>query len=359
MLLASLLLAQPASAVSYPLTIPFDRSWPMSVVVDSARGLVYLDAVSGEYPPTGYSFGVINVTTHTLAKTLPLNVSAGPMVLDQGTGDVYVGGSTSIAVLDGKTLAFVRQYSVGHPILSMAHDGSVSPDIFFTSGAELLALNPQTGAIVGKATFASNVDGVAIDPLNDRLYVGLYPSPVIAVLDASSLAQVGTITLPACCALQFTLDQRTQTLYSATGTNYVYAVSAATDTYLRELQVAPSPQNATNFVAADNATGSVFVASSPGGSVIELDGNTGAVRATFRVSSQVAGIALDTKTQEVYASNYHQITVFDAARTRLFLLAIIVGGALVVLAVVGVFLFIRHKDERERMKVQMGWSQAK
>lgn len=358
LLLASLLLAQPAAAVTYPLTIPFDRSWPMSVVVDPARGLVYLDAVSGEYPPTGYSFGVINVTTHTLVRSLGLNVSAGPMVLDQGTGDVYVAGNTSIAVLDGKSQTFVRQFSVGHPILSMAHDGSVSPDIFFTSGAQLFAVNPQTGGIVGNVTFSNHVDAVAIDPFNGRVYVGVYPSPVIAVLDATSLSQVGTITLPSCCALQFSLDQRTQTLYSATGTNYVFAVDAGTDTYLRELEVTTSPQNSTNFVAADNATGSVFVASSPGGSIVELDGSSGAVRATFNVSSEVAGIALDTRTQELYASNYHQITAIDAARTGLFLLPIIVGGAVVAVGVaVGVFLFIRRRDQRERLRTQAGWSQ--
>jgi outer membrane protein assembly factor BamB len=330
----------------------------MSLVVDSGRGLVYVDGVSGENPPEGYTFGIINATTHTLVQTFPLNVVSGPMVLDQSTGDVFVGGNTTIAVLDGRNQTFDQQFSVKRPILAMAHDGSVSPDIFFTSGAQLFAVDPQTGNIVGNATFTSNADGVAVDPANGRIYVGLYPSPLIAVLDASSLAQVGTITLPACCALQLSLDQRTQTLYSATGTNYVYAVDAATDTYLRELEVAPSPQNSTNFVAADNETGSVLVASSPGGSIIELDGTTGAVRATFKVSAQAAGIALDSRTQELYVTNYHQLTVFEVGRGRGLLLFLILAASLIVAAVLVILGVSKWKESRERKSIRDAGDQA-
>jgi outer membrane protein assembly factor BamB len=324
----------------------------MSIAVDSARGLVYVDAVSGENPPEGYTFGIINVTSHALVKTLPLGELSGPVVLDQGTGDVFVGGNTTIAVLDGGNRTFVRQFSVGRPILSMAHDGSVSPDIFFTSGAQLFAVDPKTGAIVGNATFSSDADGMAVDPVNGRIYVGLFPSPLIAVLNASSLAEVGTIQVPACCAFQFSLDQRTQTLYSSTGTNYVYAVDAATDTYLRELQVSASPQNSTNFVVADNETGDVFAASSPGGSIVELNGATGAVLTTFKVSSQAAGIALDTKTHELYATNYHQLTVFDVGRGRGYLLLLVVAASLIVAAVLLTLIVSRWKEARERKSVQ-------
>ncbi len=50
-LVLALLLAQPATAATYPVNVPYGRSWPLSVVVDSARGLAYVDATSGEYPP--------------------------------------------------------------------------------------------------------------------------------------------------------------------------------------------------------------------------------------------------------------------------------------------------------------------
>ena len=297
LLLVALFLVQASSAATYPLTITPGRSWPMAVVVDSSRGLVYFDATSGEYPPTGYSFGIINATTHEVVKVLPLNVSAGPMVLDQRSGDVYVAGSTSIAVLDGGNHTFVRDIELGRPILSIAHDSSVSGDIFVTSGNTLFALDPETGAVVGNATFADNVDGVALDPSNGKVFVGQYPAGVIDVLDASNLASLGTIGLPGCCALQFALDPRTQTLYAATGTNYVYMINAATNAFERSVEVAQSGQNSTNAIAADNMTGRAFVASSPGGSVVEIDGAGGRVSRVLKAPNQAAGLAVETKTK--------------------------------------------------------------
>jgi len=358
LLVVFLFLAQASSAATYPLSITPGRSWPMSVVVDSSRGLVYFDATSGEYPPTGFSFGIINATTHDVIKILPLDVSSGPMVLDQRSGDVYVAGSTSIAVLDGGNQSFVRDIEVGHPILSIAHDGSVSQNLFVASGNILFSLNPQTGAIVGNATFANDVDGVVLDPSNGRLFVGQYPAGGISVLDASDLAQVGTIGLPACCALQFALDDRTQTLYASTGTNYVYIVNAATDTLEKNLEVTQSSQNSTNAIAVDNSTGRVFVASSPGGSIIEIDGSSGAVTGNFKASNQVAGLALDPKTGELYATNYHQVTVFSIERTRIFFLLLVGGAVLVVVALLAVFLFLRRRDAAERARIQSGWQRS-
>jgi DNA-binding beta-propeller fold protein YncE len=357
LLLVGLLLAQVSFAATYPLTITPGRSWPLSVVADSSRGLVYFDATSGEYPPTGFSFGIINATTHDVIKVLPLDVYPGAMVLDQASGDVYVAGSTSIAVFSAANQAFVRNLTVGHPILSIEFDSSVSPDLYVTSGNSLLSLNPQTGAILGSASFPNNLDGVQLDPSNGRLFVGQYPGDVISVLNATDLATMGTVSLPGCCALQFALDVKAQSLYAATGTNYVFMVNAATDTFEKSIQVATSTQNSTNSIVVDNDTGRVYVASSPGGSILELD-SAGTVVQHYTVQSEVAGLAVDTKTQELFASNYHQITVFDAGRPRTYLFVIGVAVVAVVVVAAVVYLVIRRRDERERMKVQMGWGKS-
>jgi DNA-binding beta-propeller fold protein YncE len=353
LLVAGLVLAQVSFAATYPLTITPGRTWPLSVVVDSTRGLVYFDSTSGEFPPTGFSFGVINATTHEVVRILPLDVTPGTMALDQENGDVFVAGTASIAVYDEANQAFDRNFTLGRPILSVAMDTSVSPDLYVTSGGSLLALNPQTGAMLGNASFPNGVDGIQLDPSNGRIFVGQYPSGGIYVLSASDLAVLGTIGLPGCCALQFALDVNSQSLYAATGTNFVYLVNAATDTFEKGIQVAPSSQNSTNAVVVDNDTGRVYVASSPGGSVLELN-PSGSVVNHYTVLSQVVGLAVDAKTQELYASHYHQITVFDAARTRAFFFIIGIGVVAVILVVVIVFMVIRWKSDKERMEVQMG-----
>jgi DNA-binding beta-propeller fold protein YncE len=326
----------------------------MSVIADSSRGLVYFDSTSGEYPPTGFSFGIINATTHDVIKVLPLDVNPGSLALDQRTGDVYVAGSTSIAVLDGENQSFVRDIEVGHQILSIAYDSSVSRDLFVTSGSSLFSLNPQTGAIVGNVTFADDLDGIQLDPSNGKLFVGQYPNGEISVLNSSDLAHVGTIGLPGCCALQFALDDRTQVLYAATGTNYVYVVNAAEDTLEKSLEVTQSSQNSTNAIVVDNMTGSVFVASSPGGSVVEIDGSSGSVSRVLKVASQAAGLALDTRTQELYVANYHQLTVFDAKGAGTFLLAMVAVAAVVAAGAIGVYAFIRRRKDRERRQIEEG-----
>lgn len=355
LLIIALLVIQPANATSYPLTIPFGRSWPISVVVDSARGFAYLDATSGDYPPTGFSFGVINVTSHELVKTLALNEVPGPMALDQASGDVYVAGTSSIAILDGSNQTFTRQIEVGRPILSMAHDGTVSRDVFFTSGDSVFALDPLTGRIVGNATVEGGAGGVALDSNNGRLYVGQYPVGAIAVFQASTLAPIGAISLPSCCASQFALDTHTQILIATSGSSSVFMVDASTDRFVKSVQVAPSGQNSTNAIAFDNNTGRVYVATSPGGSIVELDGTSGAVVGTLRTVSQVAGLAIDAKTHELYATDYHQVTVFDASRSRVFLLLLVVGGAVVVVGVGLVYVIIKRRDMRERAEMQGRW----
>ena len=356
LVLVILFLTQAASASTYPLTITPGRSWPMAVVVDSARGLVYFDAVSGESPSTGYSFGVINASNHDVVKVLPLDIDAGPMVLDEESGDVYVAGQTNmtIAVYDPASQTFVRQINIGRPVLSMAYDSSVSQDLFFTSGHEVFALNPQTGKVVGNETLANNADGIVLDSSNGRLYVGQYPGDMISVLNPATLATYGTINVPGCCALQFALDDANQMLYAVTGTNNVYVLNAATNSYVKSFLVTSSEQNSTNAIAVDNVTGRIYVASSPGGSILELDPDGNVVQ-HYQLQSQVAGLALDTKTQELYATNYHSITVYDATRSRTFLVVIFIGVAIVVVGVIFVYLFLKRRDERERMQVQSGW----
>jgi DNA-binding beta-propeller fold protein YncE len=172
------------------------------------------------------------------------------------------------------------------------------------------------------------------------------------VLNASNLAIIGTIGLPGCCALQFALDEKAQFLYAATGTNYVYVVNAAMDTLAKSVEVTQSGQNSTNVIVADTVTGRIFVSSSPGGSVLQIDGPDGHVSRLLNVSSQVAGLALDTKTQELYVANYHQLTVFDARGPGAILLVALAVVAVVVVGAVGVYFIVRRRDGRKRREIQ-------
>lgn len=357
LVILGLLLVQPVQAASYPISIEFGRSWPLSVVVDSSRGLVYADGTSGENPPVGFTFGVINVTSHELAKVFPLDEIPGSVALNPANGDVYVAGNYSIEVFDQAAQNFTGLIEVGHLVLSMIYDEG-SGNIFVTSGDSVYAINPQSGRVTANATTSGGTEGMVVDPTNGLLYVSEYTTGQIAVFQASNLQPDGTIELPTCCAAWFALNTNTQTLYASTGSNYLDVVNAATNTFEKTFKVDPSSQNSTGAIVVDNDTDRVYVASSPGGSVLEVDGSTGTVLQTLKVQSDsaVAGLAIDTKTAELYATNYHYITVFEAGGRRGLLFVLVLGVAVVVVAAVVVYLFVRRRDEKERLRVQSGWS---
>lgn len=343
--LLALLLTQPAIAASYPILISYGRSWPLSIAVDSARGLIYVDSTSGENPPVGYTFGVINATNHALIRAIPLEEIPGPISINQATGDVYVAGNYSIEVFNATSAIRVLGTS-GHHILGMTYDGSVSPDIFFTSGDSVFALNPSTSELVRNATVPNGPYWPVLDPANGMLYVSEYLSGEIAMLDPSTLALVSTVALPSCCAAQMAVNTRTQLLYASTGTNAVDIVNAATSTFEKSAQVAQSSQNSTGSIVVNDETNRVYVASSPGGSILELSGPTGAVVGKFEVQSDVAGLALDTQTQELYATNYHQVTAFDVSGYSSFGLLIGLTAAVVAGGAVAAYVFVRRRARR-------------
>ena len=359
LLFLALLLAQPVSALSYPITVTFGRSWPLAVVVDSNRGLAYFDATSGDYPPTGYLFGVVNVTSHTVEATLPLDVIPGPVALNQANGDVYVAGNKTIAVFDGRTQTFAKEIGVGRPILDMTFDSNASQYIFFTSGNDVYSVDPSNGAMVANATVGNGAGGLVLDPTGGKLYVAQYLSPVISIFDPSTLTLLGTIQLTQCCASQLAIDPAEHVMYASTGSDYVDVVNLASQTLSSTPQVAPSSGNSTNSIAVDTGTGRVFVSSTPGGSIIELDGPDGAIIGTFKVYSEVAGLAADTKTGELYATNYHQVTVFNVARGRGLLLLLGLAAILVVGAAVAILVVMRRRKSREKIRVQEGSANRK
>lgn len=341
-LAAALLLAlvggQPAASSPGGVTIPYGRSWPLSLAIDQSKGLVYFDATSGIYPPTGFSFGVINATSHLLVDAKPLDVVPGPVAFDSSMNRVFVAGSGSIEVFDAATRAFVGNISVGLPILDMTFDSAVSKNLYFTSGGSVYEISPTAGDVIANASVGKGAGGLVLDPANGNLYVADYLSDAIHVF-TTSLAPVGTITTSSCCLTQLALNPGSQMLYATTGTNYVAIINAGAGTFVKTVAVAPSPQNATTELAVDGGSGRVFVSFSAGGAIAEMD-PSGAVLGYLTVTSAPGGMGVDTSTGELFVTNYHQVTVFDArlglpvadySRAVLFLLGAGVAAAVLVL----------------------------
>lgn len=316
LLVAVLVTGQVAGTGVLPVTISYGRSWPQSVVADSSQGLIFVDATSGIYPPTGFSFGVINASTHSLVQTLPLEVMPTALALDPTRGYVYVAGSGDIEVYSAGARAFVGNISIGLSITNMIVDSSGTGNLYLAAGHsvyEVSSPEPQTNGytVVANVDIGTGAGGLAVDSASHRLFVADYASSSITVLDSRTLGVVGTIELSSCCTTKLALNSNTQTLYATTGTNYVDIVNAGTDSFVRSVQVAPYSTNSTSILTIDPVSGRVFVSFSAGGSVAEL-GPDGVKLGYLRADTTPAGMAVDVSSGELYVSNYHQVTVFDA-----------------------------------------------
>lgn len=353
--IALLLLSLPAIyAQSNSVTIDYGRSWPRSIVVDTANGLAYVDGMSGIYPPTGYSFGIVNMSSHTLEKVLPLNVTAGEMALDPARGNLYIAGSDSIEVFDTGSQAFVGQIKIGLPIRYIIYDEGTG-NVFLTSGNAVYQLNPANGVTQRNASVGMAAEGIAVDPSDGELFVASYLSCSIAVLKASTLELTTTIHLPApCYPSQVALDPQRHKLYVASGTNAVDVVDTRLNSFEDSIAVSPGSSNATIAITLDARTGNVFVLTAPGTSVTQVDASTGRVVERFQLTSGAYEMATNEATGELYVTVYHDIQVFSPSfnQPETILPLLVWAAVLLAILVAATFMLLRPRSRNPKLESQ-------
>jgi DNA-binding beta-propeller fold protein YncE len=343
-----LLCSQESNAQTGPVTIDYGRSWPRSIVIDSARGVAYIDGMAGTYPPTGYSFGIINTSSHTVERVFGLNVTAGEVTLDPATGNVYVAGADSIEVFQQSTHNFTRVMEVGVPIRYILFD-NVSRNLFVTANGAVYEFDPASGKVLRNATVGVAAEGMAIDESTGDLYVADYLSCAVVVLKAASLSLVASVHLPTpCYPSQMALDKQTGSLYVTSDLNSVDVIGTADNKFERSITVAASSSNSTFAIALDERSGNVFVLTEPGTTVTQLDGSNGQVVGWFHLTSIAYEITVDQATGELYVSVYHDVEVFRPLQNQpsvlLPLVVAVVVSPVVVLALT--FVLLRRRPRR-------------
>jgi len=310
---ALLVASQAASAVS-PVDIGYGNSWPRSIVVDSLRSRAYVDGLSGFYPPSGYSFGVINITAMKFEKVLPLDVTPGEMALDPVTGRVYVAGGERIAVFEPQVDSFVRLMDLKVPISGIAFN-ILTGTLLVTSGNRLFSIDPISGLKLANVTVGYAAQGMAIDVAHALVYVANYLSNSISVVRVTDMRVVNTVqasVYPSAVAIR----SSDHTVYATTGQNTVVVIDGSTKELVRTVTVGETGANGTFDIAVNEGTGHVFVATRPGTVVSELD-QSGAVVSRFTLNSTLYEMTIDQRTGDLYITNYHQVTVIFPRRPGL------------------------------------------
>lgn len=304
----------PQSSTS-AVNIAYGRSWPRSIIVDPARQLIYVDGMSGIYPPDGFSFGFVSIANQSLGKVVGLPGVAGELALDASSGTVYAAGTNSVSVFVVQNMTLQRTIALKIPIFSIAFDGS-SGDLLLTSGNSVFQMDPASGRLLRNATVGESAEGMAVDPASGVVFVANYLSSSVSVLRSSDLSIVKTIELPPpSYPSQLALDPNRGALYVTTDEQSVVVVNSTDYAVEKSIQVSPSGANGTYALAVDPVRDRLFVATEPGTSILELNATTGALFATFSVESAAFEMGVDQTTGKLYVTNYHQITVITPVGT--------------------------------------------
>ncbi len=247
----------------------------------------------------------------------------GSLAVDDVTGRVYAAdlAASSVSVLDGYTGARVRTLALGAytRALHIAVDGYTGRVFVATDVGPLQVFDTRSGRLLRTISQPSLRNGLLeVDEARDRVvaadYSAIPPYPAdVRLLDARSGAVVRTVTVAGAYAVA--LDRRWGRVIVG-APNGVSALDVRTGA---TLWAYAGTIQTLGDIAVDEQTGRVFVvdrgATSPSGahldagSVVVLDGRTGARRSTVTVGVYPGALAIDDSTG-------HAVVVDDGGLVR-------------------------------------------
>ena len=299
----------PQPQVAY--NISDGRSWPRSIVINPSSDLIYVDSVSGFYPPVGYSFEEINGSSGEIVNSVPFPGIPGEMAIDEASNVVYALGSSassnSIFVYSGALGNFERNITVSAPAYNIAFDAALDR-LFVSTQYGLIDINASSGTTISSVGLGSFSEGMAIDQNSQVVYVANYLSASISAVSATNLTLVKTIQLPnSSYPSGLALDTSTGLLYSTTDQNYIVVINTRTDD-LHTIQIARSASNETFSIAFDQKNDILYVPTEPGRVIAEVDASSGNIVSTFELGYGAYEMSVDQANGNLYVTNYHEIT---------------------------------------------------
>lgn len=305
-----------------------------NITVGSGPDFLLYDPLDGNIfvPNTGSSnVTIINGTSNKVVANSVVNPDDGSAAVDTANGDVYVTSGTSnyIAILNGSTGAVIGNVSVGNGTGGIGFD-PISRLLFVTTNVSVASIgvivNTTTNKVVGSFQGGIQSWGVLYNPFNHYIYVSATQSPTAAVpgnvtiLNGSTGKSVASVTT-GLSSNDMAVDPVNGNVYVANPNgNDVTVIDGSNFTVLATLAAGTYPRAATY----DPITREVYVGNlqSPYVTVIDPSVNKVVGSIPTGTSYSVQGIATDTTTGLLYASNILSNTVTVIQATNLNLPAI-------------------------------------
>ncbi len=166
---------------------------PNGLAYDPARRRLFVFNI-GDPPGVNCTVSVVAVDELRVIATIPLPGRPRWAVYDAVTEHIYanVQKPAQIVVLSAKDLKIARAFNVP---TAGPHGLAISGDRLFCAadGGALVALDRDSGAVLGTVTLPGEPDVVMHDPAAARLYVAIGAPGVVSVIDEQRLETLETV----------------------------------------------------------------------------------------------------------------------------------------------------------------------
>lgn len=167
---------------------------PNGLAYDLTRRRLFVFNI-GDPPGVNCTVSVISVDEMQVIATIPLPGRPRWAVYDPSTGQVYanIQKPAEIVVLDSADLRIVRSFKI--PVAG-PHGLAIAGKRLFCAadGGALVALDRDSGAVLGSVTLPGEPDVVMHNPALGRLYVAIGSPGVVSVIDDHRLETVQTVS---------------------------------------------------------------------------------------------------------------------------------------------------------------------
>jgi YVTN family beta-propeller protein len=265
--------AWPSTAQTVVANIPVSGS-PQGVAVNPGNNRIY----AGLMETSGYSVAVIDGATNSVIDTVSLTTGASVAAVNVATARVYVAGCTyneipvtcGVSVLDGNTNAVITTISID-------------------------------------ASNGIGLEGIAVNPVTNRIYVADATNFMVDVIDGLSNKIVASVSFGRQQPLGLAVDFGLNEIIATINGNQIAVISGATNSIVGRVTVGSFNANSAvnSFTSYAYVTNEDFAPSTVG--VVNL--RNGAVVANVPTGNNPFGVAVDFFSNIIFVTNEGDGTV--------------------------------------------------
>ncbi len=181
------------------------------------------------------------------------------------------------------------------------------------------SLSLRADTVRTTVTVGDNPLGVAVNPVTNRVYVGVNSTRQTVVLDGSTQKIIGTINAP---GFLVAVNPVTNRIYAAgclpavADSCNLAVVDGRNNKVIANVPINSGSSIGLQGIAVNPVTNRIYLADADNGQYIVIDGRTNTIIAQVPVSSQPGGLSVDPKTNHLFVAGAGfpgEVEVFDAA----------------------------------------------